>query len=208
MFTGLTPRSYPPRSIWNALAAIVTWSTRAMVSFSAEVRRRLVASAAGLLAIALSVVAADASPRVREAVPSATAPCGLPLPGARVVELARIPLEPWKPGHRGIDMAADVGDEVVAPADATVEFVGFVVDRPVLTLRHAGGRRTSLEPVETTLRVGDVVAHGAPVGAVDVAPGHCAPGTCVHWSMRHHDDYIDPLTCVPGFGPIVLLPLT
>ncbi len=179
-----------------------------MVFFTATVRRRLLAGSVGLVAAAVSFVAADASPRVRDASPSAAAPCVLPVPDARVVALARIPLAPWKPGHRGVDMAADVGDEVVAPAEAAIEFVGFVVDRPVITLRHAGGLRTSLEPVETTLKVGDVMAQGAPVGVIASAPGHCGPDTCVHWGMRRHADYIDPLTCLPGFGDIVLLPLS
>lgn len=138
----------------------------------------------------------------------AVAPCVLPVPGAHVMALASIPRERWQAGHRGIDIASAAGDEVVAPATGTVEYVGFVVDRPVITLRHAEGLRTSLEPVESPLSVGDAVERGAPVGTVSSASGHCTPNACVHWGMRNGDDYVDPLTCIPGFGTVVLLPLS
>jgi len=180
-------------------------------------RRRLRASSVGVMACLAATIAASPASSHTDLVPAdadgarsvastdVVAPCVLPVAHGQVVAVADMPHERWQPGHRGIDVAVRVGQEVVAPARGTVEYVGFVVDRPVVTLRHTDGVRTSLEPVETTLSVGDVVERGTPVGTASAAPGHCAPQTCVHWGMRHGDDYVDPLMCVPGFGPIVLL---
>lgn len=211
MSTPLTLRAPPPFSLALGPAPRCWSFTRHMASGAQRWRRRLriggVGAVVSVLSAAVTTPHAPVPALTSALTADAVAPCVLPLPAARVVSLARIPLEPWQPGHRGIDVATRVGDEVVAPADATVEYVGVVVDRPVITLRHAGGLRTSLEPVETTLGVGDAVARGTPVGTVSSASGHCAPDTCVHWGMRQGDEYVDPLSCVPGFGPVVLLPL-
>lgn len=211
MSTPLTLRAPPPFSLTLGPTPRYWSFTRHMASGTQTGRRRLRIGSVGALVSLMSAAVATPDSPVPAIAPAlaadAVAPWVLPLPDARVVALARIPFEPWQPGHRGIDVATRVGDEVVAPADATVEYVGVVVDRPVITLRHAGGLRTSLEPVETTLGVGDAVARGTPVGTVSSASGHCAPDTCVHWGMRQGDDYVDPLSCVPGFGPVVLLPL-
>lgn len=184
-----------------------------MVTLAHAARLRLLIGSVGMVGLlggALTALPfpADAGGPSRAAAPAAIGPCVVPLPDGDIVALARIPLEPWHRGHRGIDITAQVGAPVVAPADAVVEFVGHVVDRPVITVRHAGGMRTSLEPVVTDLEEGALVARGAVIGTVAEAPDHCEPGVCVHWGLRQGDAYVDPLTCVPGFGPVVLLPLT
>jgi len=86
-----------------------------------------------------------------------------------------------------------------------VSFVGFVVDRAVVSLRHDGGLVTSLEPVDSTLTAGDIVARGQTVGTVAANPDHCAPRTCVHWGLRLNGVYVDPLDYLEGYGPIRLL---
>lgn len=105
-------------------------------------------------------------------------------------------------GHRGIDIAAP-GGLLSAPADGVVAFAGFVVDRPVLSIRHPGGIVSSYEPVETTLSVGDAVARGQAIGtAID---GHC-PALCVHLGVRVDGQYVSPMTFFGGIPPAVLLP--
>jgi len=136
-----------------------------------------------------------------------TSLCTLPVPGERIVALARIPRAPWTAGHRGIDINATAQAPVVAPAGGTVEFAGVVVDRPVVTIRHRDGRRSSLEPVSATVDVGTTVAAGQEVGQVGPGYSHCEPHLCVHWGLREGSAYIDPLDCLEGFGPVVLLPL-
>jgi murein DD-endopeptidase MepM/ murein hydrolase activator NlpD len=113
---------------------------------------------------------------------------------------------PWGPGHRGVDLSAEVGAAVGSPADGIVTFAGTVVDRGVVTVTHPDGRRSSLEPVAAVVQVGDRVAAGDVVGTVQGVPGHCAPRTCLHWGVREGDRYVDPLGLLPGHGPVVLLP--
>ncbi len=133
--------------------------------------------------------------------------CDPPLEPFTVSRLASLPEQNWLSGHRGIDIATSVGDTVTAPAAGTVAFAGFVVNRPVVSIRHAGGFVTSLEPVDATVDVGDTVHAGDALGTVSAVPGHCAPATCVHWGLRLNGRYVDPLDFVRGFGPVRLLPL-
>src|SRR5665647_2000215 len=63
----------------------------------------------------------------------------------RVVNSFRAPTSPWAAGHRGVDLAAAVGTEVLTPATGTVSFSGVVVDRGVVTITHPNGLRSSLE---------------------------------------------------------------
>lgn len=113
------------------------------------------------------------------------------------------PARPWLAGHRGVDLAAPVGTPVAAPRAGTVTFAGVVVDRPVLTVRHDDGLRSSVEPVEALVAVGDRVAGGAVVGTVSDARSHCSP-TCLHWGVREGETYLDPMLLLRG-GPAVLL---
>ncbi|TQL04549.1 peptidoglycan DD-metalloendopeptidase family protein [Cellulomonas sp. SLBN-39] len=115
------------------------------------------------------------------------------------------PPQPWAAGHRGVDLAARDGEAVVAPAAGVVTFAGTVVDRGVLTITHPDGRRSSVEPVRPVAAVGTAVAAGDVV-AVVTGPAHCPPLTCLHWGVREGKTYVDPLTLLPGAGPVVLLP--
>ena len=112
----------------------------------------------------------------------------------------------WGAGHRGVDLGATVGQEVLAPTAGVVTFRGVVVDRGVLVIETVGGLRTTFEPVDSSLTVGIAVTQGQAVAPVAAAPGHCAPATCLHWGARDGERYLDPL------GPrravrVVLLPL-
>lgn len=116
------------------------------------------------------------------------------------------PPQPWLSGHRGVDLgAADDGAQVTSPADGTVSFVGTVVDRPVLTIDHGNGLRSSFEPVESTLSKGTTVAAGQAVGILRT--GHCGPAPCLHWGVREEGDYVNPLKFVMDLRPSILLPL-
>jgi murein DD-endopeptidase MepM/ murein hydrolase activator NlpD len=116
------------------------------------------------------------------------------------------PPKPWLSGHRGVDLESPSdGVQVTSPAAGTVSFVGVVVDRPVITIDHGNGLRSSFEPVESTLTAGSLVAAGQPIGTL--LPGHCAPTSCVHWGVRRGDDYVNPLQFVMDLRPSILLPL-
>ena len=116
------------------------------------------------------------------------------------------PPGPYAAGHRGVDLAATVGQPVVAAGSGVVAFAGRVAGRPVVSLDHPGGLRTTYEPVEALVTAGDAVERGQVVGAVTAAPGHCLPGTCLHWGLRRGDSYLDPLSLL-GWAQVRLLPL-
>ena len=159
-----------------------------------------------LLAAAL-LGAAPAAPRPVEA-PVSHAAWSWPLaPRPAVVHPFDPPERPWLSGHRGVDLAASAGATVRAPAPGTVVFVGWVVDRPVVTIDHGGGVRSSFEPLSSPLAVGVEVEKEATLGTVGPAEaGHCAPAACLHWGVRRGDEYVDPLQFIEDRRPSVLLP--
>lgn len=116
------------------------------------------------------------------------------------------PEEPWGPGHRGLDLRTVAGSEVTAVADGMVTHRGRVAGRGTVSITHAGGVRSTYEPVESDLSVGDRVTRGQRIGRVGPEAGHCEPRTCLHLGARRGPDYLDPL---PFFGArrVILLPV-
>ncbi len=128
------------------------------------------------------------------------------LPRPPVIATFDAPEVRWGAGHRGVDLGATVGQEVLAPTTGVVTFRGVVVDRGVLVIETVGGLRTTFEPVDSSLTVGTAVTPGQAVASVAAAPGHCAPATCLHWGVLDGERYLDPLALV-GAVRVVLLPL-
>jgi len=126
-------------------------------------------------------------------------------PPRTIVREFEAPPTPYAAGHRGLDLRAPEGTEVLAPEDGTVHFAGVVVDRPVLSLRHADGLLSSFEPVTTELAKGDAVRAGEVIGTV-ADGGHCAGG-CLHVGARlDGTEYVSPLLFLGGVPRAVLLP--
>ncbi|WP_345750446.1 murein hydrolase activator EnvC family protein [Microbacterium rhizophilus] len=124
--------------------------------------------------------------------------------GVRLVAPYIAPAHAYGPGHRGVDVAAAIGSEAVAPASGTVAFAGTVVDRPLLTIDHGGGLVTTLEPLEADFSPGDPVSRGDVVGRV-ASGGHAAPGS-LHLGVRLDGEYVNPLLLLGGVPRAVLLP--
>ena len=116
------------------------------------------------------------------------------------------PRDEWSPGHRGVDLLAAVGQPVLSAGDGVVAFSEVIAGRGVLTVRHAGGLRTTYEPVDERLASGTLVHRGTRVGVLSAVPGHCAPQGCLHWGAISGQIYRDPLSLL-GFGRPILLPL-
>ena len=53
----------------------------------------------------------------------------------------------WQPGHRGVDLVARAGQPVYAAGAGTVVFAGDLAGRPLVSIAHPGGLRTTYEPV-------------------------------------------------------------
>ncbi len=116
------------------------------------------------------------------------------------------PDQPWGAGHRGVDLSASVGQPVRTPEAGTVTWSGTLAGRGVVVVSHAGGLRSTFEPVTATVLLGTVVARADEIGTVAPAAGHCAPRTCLHWGVLRGRQYLDPLSFL-GRRPVVLLPL-
>lgn len=142
--------------------------------------------------------------------PAAAAPAarfGWPLAGTpRVVRRFDPPPQPWLPGHRGVDLAATPGVEVRSAGAGVVLFAGTVAGRPVVTVGHADGLRTTYEPVRPGPAAGARVAAGTPIGRLIAGHPGCAAAACLHWGLRRGEEYLDPLALL-GLGPVRLLPL-
>jgi murein DD-endopeptidase MepM/ murein hydrolase activator NlpD len=165
-------------------------------------RRPLVVVAVVLVALVSLVRPAGAA-----GVPVDPVPVGVwPLqPTPRVVRVFDPPDSTWGAGHRGVDLAGSVGQVVHAALAGRVTFAARLAGRGVVVVDH-GATRTTYEPVRASVRVGEVLARGQPVGTLELAGSHCFPRACLHWGWKRADTYLDPLLLVGG-GPIVLLPL-
>lgn len=139
------------------------------------------------------------------AVPGAFAAPGYGWPATgrpQVVRPFDPPAQRWLSGHRGVDLRADPGQPVLSPADGTVTFSGHVVNRQVITVQDAAGRRHSFEPVTDGLPAGAVVRRGDQLALV--APGHCTDVGCVHWGVREGQTYLNPLHLLPRARAVLL----
>ena len=133
-----------------------------------------------------------------------------PVVGSQLVNSYKASEAAYESGHRGVDYQVTLGQGVFAPADATVSFVGKVVDRPVLSLSHEGNLVSSYEPVCSSLVVGQEVAAGELVAEVCEADigylQHCADTFCLHFSTRKDGEYLSPLWFTGELAPSKLLP--
>jgi len=111
------------------------------------------------------------------------------------------PLSEYSAGHRGIDISASAGQEVLAPADGVVHFAGTIVDRGVLSLKH-GSVLSSFEPLEAFVTAGQLVRQGDVIGRVTA--GHDCE--CLHVGARFNGAYLSPLSYLGRLDPAVLLP--
>jgi murein DD-endopeptidase MepM/ murein hydrolase activator NlpD len=114
-----------------------------------------------------------------------------PLADPRVISGFDPPERPWLAGHRGVDLAAESGDELVAPADGVVSFTGKVGGKDVVSIRH-GFLTSTFEPAVSGLDHGAVLRQGERFALVDGVSDHCGE-TCVHWGVKRADGgYVDP----------------
>nr|WP_301548744.1 peptidoglycan DD-metalloendopeptidase family protein [Micromonospora sp. C95] len=124
----------------------------------------------------------------------------------RPVRRYRPPPRPWLAGHRGVDLLAPAAATIRAAGAGTILFAGMVAGRPVVTVGHADGLRTTYEPVQPAVTVGTVVPAGAPLGTLLTGHAGCPAAACLHWGLRRGDDYLDPLALL-GLGRVRLLPV-
>jgi murein DD-endopeptidase MepM/ murein hydrolase activator NlpD len=116
----------------------------------------------------------------------------------------------WNRGHRGVDLSGKPDQPVYAAGRATVVFAGQLAGRPVVSLAHPGGLRTSYEPVKAAVRVGQLVDARTAIGRLQAGHPGCATAACLHWGAMWgpaaRADYVNPLGLLAS-TPIRLKPL-
>lgn len=164
-------------------------------------------SVAGLL-LSPASPALSAEPTAPRATAAVAAPTAVEAPSPRgdygwptgalgvVLEGFDPPAVRWGSGHRGVDLSLAAGSPVLAASDGTVAFAGTVAGRPVVSIDHADGIRTTYEPVEASVSAGDVVTRGQVIGTLQA--GHRADGAdALHWGARTGPkEYVNPLRLV------------
>lgn len=132
-------------------------------------------------------------------------------PAPTVTRTFDAPTPNWHRGHRGVDLAGVPGQPVYAAGPGTVVYAGVLAGRPVISIEHDGGLRTSYEPVQASVRAGRRVAAGTGIGLL--LPGHpgCPAPACLHWGAHwgpaQQARYVDP-TGLLATTPVRLKPLT
>ena len=131
-------------------------------------------------------------------------------PRPAVLRAFDAPSPNWQRGHRGVDLAGSAGQPVYAAEKGTVVFAGDLAGRPVVSVAHPGGLRTSYEPVIAGVRRGQLVAAGSPLGRLAAGHDGCPAPACLHWGAMWgpaaNADYVDPLGLL-ATTPIRLKPL-
>lgn len=131
-------------------------------------------------------------------------------PSAAVTRGFDAPAPNWTRGHRGVDLAGSTGQTVYASAGGTVVFAGELAGRPLVSVQHPGGLRTSYEPVRPAVRAGQRVAAGTALGVLLDGHAGCPMPACLHWGAMwgpaSRADYVDPLGLLAS-TPIVLKPV-
>lgn len=120
------------------------------------------------------------------------------------------PQERWNRGHRGVDLAGVSDQRVVAAGPGIVVYAGSLAGRPLVSIEHDGGLRTTYEPVKPLVKPGQRVTGGSSIGTL--LPGHpgCSATACLHWGALRgaasRANYLDPIALL-AFTPLRLKPL-
>lgn len=122
---------------------------------------------------------------------SCTAGMVMPVQGSEIVARFDGPYQAWMAGHRGIDIRAQKGDELIAPATGIISHAGTVAGKSTVSIRVRSFTLT-FEPAQTALSVGTPVLRGKPFAKVAGGSDHC-DDACVHWGIkRGKGAYEDP----------------
>ena len=121
-----------------------------------------------------------------------------PLKPARLSTGFDRPQQNWLPGHRGVDLVGQAGDQVLAAGNGMITFAGLVAGKGVVVIKH-GSLRTTYEPVAALVSVGSRVRVGDPIGTLTAGESHCSTKTyvsCLHWGLIRDEKYLNPLSLV------------
>lgn len=165
-------------------------------------------AAGALIVAALPLTAAGATavptPDVTPAVITGPQPIAtatgfvLPVPPPAIIVT---PFDPpdhrYGRGHRGVDLLAVAGSPVRAAGPGVVVYAGPLAGRGVISIEHAGGLRTTYEPVAAGVGRGRHVDAGDVIGTVQAGHFRCDPVDCLHFGARLPGEvYVNPMALI------------
>lgn len=127
-----------------------------------------------------------------------------PLEGHEVDRAFDLPDSPYGAGNRGVDLRGSAGETVRSVAPGVVSYVGTINHVRIVVVDH-GTERSTYQPVAATVRVGDAVTAGQPIGTLLIAGSHCPGAACLHLGRKVGDDYLDPLALMSSGGRFELI---
>lgn len=131
-------------------------------------------------------------------------------PRPTVTRIFDKPHHRWDRGHRGVDLAGLPDQRVYAAGPGIVVFAGSIAGRPLVSVEHDGGLRTTYEPVSPTVKAGQRVDQRSVVGTLLSGHPGCAASACLHWGALRgpasRASYLDPLGLLKS-TPLRLKPL-
>ncbi len=126
-----------------------------------------------------------------------------PLPGARLTSPfghRRNPLDDTSERHRGVDLVAKKGTEILAPADGRIEVAAEPQDEASklgvnILLDHGGGVKTLYAHLDSLLvEPGDQVQQGQPIGKL--GNSGVSTGPHLHFEIWRNGTPVDPAESV------------
>jgi murein DD-endopeptidase MepM/ murein hydrolase activator NlpD len=148
-----------------------------------------------LLGLTVAIAPAPATAEPSSAATPVTAHWTPPMHGALTVTRAFETLpHRFAAGHRGTDLQGMPWGPVLAAGDGMVVFAGMVAGRPVVSIDHPGGLRTTYEPVDPSVAAGQAVVRGSPIGTLATGHAGCPVQACLHWGLRRGETYLDPMS--------------
>ncbi len=125
-----------------------------------------------------------------------------------VTRIFDAPAPDWQRGHRGVDLAGTPGQPVYAAGSGTVVYAGMLAGRPVISVQHESGLRTSYEPVEPAVPVGRRVTAGTGIGRLVAGHRDCPVAACLHWGAQWKSGRSGPAQGAQYVDPLGLLAAT
>ena len=149
----------------------------------------------GAVLFGAPLAASGVPPAAQPTAAAAGAAWTAPMAGTLVVTRPfEPPPTPFAAGHRGVDLGGTPWSPVLAAGDGVVVFAGMVAGRPLVSIDHAGGLRTTYEPVQPSVSAGQRVPRGSPIGTLSAGHTGCPREACLHWGLRRGETYLDPMS--------------
>lgn len=117
------------------------------------------------------------------------------------------PPDPYGPGHRGIDIGAPLGTDILVPKEGVVAFAGWVGGSLFVSIDHPDGVRTTYSWLSSiVVAQSQDVVRGQQLGTT--GHGHPElPSPHLHFGARVGTTYIDPMLLLEGGSVVGLIHL-